>query len=91
METVQFYPKEHKHNTARPNSRGAREGLPTPLYPCFGMKSGGDRLSLRACKWFHTPGVDRFRRLAMYVHSIHSTCVPACVVLDETSVGSFRD
>ena len=47
------------------NSRGAREGLPTPLYPCFGMKSGGDRLSLRAGKWFHTPGADRVRRLAV--------------------------
>jgi hypothetical protein len=31
------------------------------------MKSGGDRLSLRACKWFHSPGVDRHRQLALCV------------------------
>lgn len=37
--------------------RSHRELQPT-LYPCFGLKSSGDQLSIRRCRWASTKGVD---------------------------------
>ena len=42
--------------------RNHRSGLPV-LYPCFGMKSPGDQLSLRRCRWASRSGIGPLQAL----------------------------
>jgi len=38
--------------------RRNHRGLQPTLYPCFGLKSSGDQLSIRRCRWASKKGVD---------------------------------
>ncbi|CAM9487476.1 unnamed protein product [Chrysoparadoxa australica] len=54
----------------RRNSREARCGLGMAMYPCFGVKSRGDQLSLSGSKWYSQRGKSQSLRMQELIDSM---------------------